>query len=61
MELLRNECVWVHVYKVQTNKLWTPFPPPPWGLILAPILTPTEKKAKKKKTFLLDDFSLFKI
>jgi hypothetical protein len=23
MELLTNVCVWVHVYKVQTNKPWT--------------------------------------
>jgi hypothetical protein len=23
MELLMNVCVWVHVYKVQTNKPWT--------------------------------------
>jgi hypothetical protein len=23
MELLTNVCVWVHLYKVQTNKPWT--------------------------------------
>jgi hypothetical protein len=23
MELLTHVCVWVHVYKVQTNKPWT--------------------------------------
>jgi hypothetical protein len=23
MELLTNVCVWVHVYKVQTNNPWT--------------------------------------
>jgi len=37
------------VYKVQTNKLWTPFPPPPWGLILAHILTPTQKANQRNK------------